>query len=248
MATLPNTRSNGQKIKAAWFNEIRTYLSDLAGGILDLIVATDATTTGANATIAASPDFGLRLTNASLTSLAGIAFPTAPKIIVLTNLTGADIVIVNDATATAENRIITGTGEDFDFLNNASIPLYYDDLSDRWRIFGGSGAGGGSNIVSSDLTLTASDTIAIDTGELVQTFRVQGDTEAITLNAAPFGSTPPEDGTIIHLIGNSDTNTVSITATDSADGCVGNFSTITLHKFEVASFMWNTALDRYVLI
>jgi hypothetical protein len=240
---VPSLRANGQKIKASWFNEIRDALQEQ-----NITVETNSTATGANQTLAL-PAFAVRLTNISLTSIAGIVAPSTPQNVILTNLTGVDLVIANDSTATAANRILTGTGANLDFLNGSSIGLYYDNISSRWRVFGGSGGGGGgSNVVVDDLTLTAGDTLVIDTGELVQTFRVQGNSGAVSLSNTPFGTTPPVDGTIIYLIGNSDDNTVTITANDAADGCVGNFSSLTLHKFETAKFIWNEDLDRYVLI
>lgn len=102
--------------------------------------------------------------------------------------------------------------------------------------------------LTTDLTLDPSDTLNIQLSTRIQVFRVQGNAGAVTLSTTPFGAPDPLDGTLIELIGNSDTNTVSITYNDAAGGAVGNFSTITLHKYEVAQFRYNATLDRYIYV
>lgn len=115
------------------------------------------------------------------------------------------------------------------------------------------GAGGlswsSAMTISSDLTLDPADTINILTSaSRTQIYRVQGNAGTVTMSTTPFGATDPLDGTVVELIGNSDTNTVSITWTDSANGCVGNFGTITLHKYEVAVFRYNSSMDRWIYV
>jgi hypothetical protein len=68
------------------------------------------------------------------------------------------------------------------------------------------------------------------------------------MSTTPFGATDPLNGALVEMIGNSDTNPVSITATDSANGCVGNFGTITLYKYDRAAFRYNSTLDRWVYV
>jgi len=106
--------------------------------------------------------------------------------------------------------------------------------------------GGGARAVSSDLTLTASDTIAISTTAYEQSWLVQGNSAAITMSGTPFGSTDPANGAHITLIGNSDTNTVSLVYTDSANGYVG--PDITLGLYDTVTVEYNSTLDRFVLI
>ncbi len=101
---------------------------------------------------------------------------------------------------------------------------------------------------NSDLTLTASDTIAIGTGnaDRLQHWRVQGSSSAVTLSSTPFGTSPPQDRTIICLAGTSDDNTVTIEVSDTADGVVGN-GNVTLGRFESACFRYLSTEDRYII-
>lgn len=201
---------------------------------------------GSNQTLALPTASVVRSTGA-LTSIAGFTAPANEQFFVWVNATGGAVTIVNDATATAADRIITGNSSDITVSNTASIWLVYDSSSSRWRIVGGSG-GGGSITLGSDLTMTAGDTLAISLISLNQSYRVQANSGAITMSTTPFGASDPLDGTLIELIGNSDTEPVSITATDSANGCVGNFSTITLYKYDSAAFRYNSSMDRYIYV
>lgn len=67
--------------------------------------------------------------------------------------------------------------------------------------WGSIGGGGSTRTVGADTTLTASDSIAISTTELEQTYLVYGDTTAVTLSTTPFGATDPTNGTRITLVG-----------------------------------------------
>jgi len=96
--------------------------------------------TGANADVTPAFDQIIKVSNASLTSIRGI-IPAIQKFLILVNGTGATVTIRNEeATATAANRIITGTGVDLSLANSASLLLAYDADSTRWRVVGGSGA------------------------------------------------------------------------------------------------------------
>lgn len=101
--------------------------------------------------------------------------------------------------------------------------------------------------VTDAITLTAGASISISTSDRMQTFRVQGNSAAISLSSTvPFGSSAPTDGTMIQLVGNSDTNTVSLSYSDTAKGYVG--PALTLGKYDVVSVQYISALDRYVLV
>lgn len=101
---------------------------------------------------------------------------------------------------------------------------------------------------NSDTTLTASDTIAIGTGnaDRLQHWVVAGNSAAITLSTSPFGTSDPQDRTIICLSGNSDSNTVTIPMNDAANGAVGN-GDVTLSLYDSACFRYVSSLDRYIL-
>jgi len=230
------------------FNDTTNLLTilnfDLKGAMYGDIMADS--TAGSAQTLANPTDFIVRSTGA-VTSIAGFTAPADEQFFVWVNATGSAVTITNDATATAANRIITGSGSDITVANTASVWFLYDTTSSRWRIIGGSG-GGGSITVGSDLTMTAADTLAISLISLNQTYRVQGNAAAISMATTPFGATDPLDGTLVELIGNDDTNTVTIAYSDTANGCVGNFATRVLARFEVAAFRYNASLDRWIYV
>lgn len=217
------------------------------GGVLTYAAVVDSSTTGSGQSITPT-DIHIKLTHASLVSINNIASPTSGKIHVLTNGKSSGVLsIVNDSGGTAANRIITGTGADLSITNGGSVIVIYDNNSSRWRVVGGSG-GGGNWTESSQQTLSASGTITITTSDMFQQFIVAGNGAAVTLSSTPFGTIPPNGAASIMLICNSDTDTVSITANDATNGCIGNFSTITLAKYETALFNYSPTLTRYVYV
>lgn len=111
--------------------------------VLGLGFTTDSSTTGAGQSISPTKSI-IRLTNASLTSINNIAAPTGTfqYMLVVLNGTGGALTITNNSGGTAANRIITGTGADLSLTDGASIWLFYDTTSTRWRVIGGSGGGG----------------------------------------------------------------------------------------------------------
>lgn len=112
---------------------------------LQQAVATDSTTTGSNTTLAAFTTGIVRITNGSLVSLSGIPAGLSGQQIVVENKTGNQISINNEeATATAANRIQTGSGSNIPMPNNTTFILTYDTTSSRWQLTGGSGSGSGS--------------------------------------------------------------------------------------------------------
>jgi hypothetical protein len=108
-------------------------------------LATDSTTTGANASLAAFTAGLVRLTDASLTSLANIPAGANGQILNLINRTGVDIDIIDsvDAVGTAANRIFTGAAGSITMTKDSGLSLVYDTTSVRWNLVGGSGTGGG---------------------------------------------------------------------------------------------------------
>lgn len=107
------------------------------GGIAGIIQTSSETGT---AITLGTPTFIKRL-GSTITSIAQITAPSTSneRIIVLTNASGSNITVLNSATATTA-AILTGNGSDLVFANTASIILYYDTTSTRWRIVGGSGS------------------------------------------------------------------------------------------------------------
>jgi len=128
---------------------------------LEIQAATDSSTTGANASLTAFTGGAIRLTNASLTSLANIPAGANGQQLTILNRTGVDVQVIDSsaATGTAANRIYTGTNTALTFTNNAALYLQYDSTSSRWQITGGSGSGGGSSSLSSVFQLVGTEAI-----------------------------------------------------------------------------------------
>jgi hypothetical protein len=113
---------------------------------LKVSVADDGSATGANATLTAFTVGTLRLTNASLTSISGIPAGTTGQVVIIENKTGGTIQINNEeATATAANRIQTGTGSNASMANNTTYMFIYDATNSRWQLIGSTGSGSGSS-------------------------------------------------------------------------------------------------------
>ncbi len=107
--------------------------------------------------------------------------------------------------------------------------------------------GGGGFVVSTLESIAASGTISSSTIDSRQMRRVQGNAAPVTASLTPFGATGGwRDGTEILLIGNDDTNTVTLTFNDAAKGLVGNFSTLTLNRFSSVTCVYSSALDRWI--
>jgi hypothetical protein len=127
----------------------RTNTETLSNKQVAYSSVSDGTTTGANATAQAFTTGIVRLTNASLVSLSGIPAGISGQFVIIENKTGAQILINNDeVTATAANRIFTGTNGNVAMPDNATFVFTYDSTSTRWQLTGGSGSGSGSGGVN----------------------------------------------------------------------------------------------------
>ena len=200
----------------------------------------DVATSGTLSDVSTTGTSFLRFTGASaINSLAG---GVTGKHLLLTNANSTDISIVNDSGGTAANRILTGTGGNINLGPAASLLLAYDDAASRWRVIGGSGGGGYTS--SAQITLAGGASVTGVTSGFNK-IRVQGNSAAVTLSATPFGTTAPLDGTEVVLVGNSNTNTVSLTHTDSAKGFVGN-GNVTLYKGSTLVVIYDASLDRWL--
>lgn len=105
---------------------------------------------------------------------------------------------------------------------------------------------GGGRVVSSSTSLGAGATLTINLTVYNETQLVAGSSAAVTLSTTPFGSTDPVNGYRITLIGNSDTNTVSVPVNDAANGVIGY--QVNLGRGQTATWEYNSSLDRYVYI
>jgi hypothetical protein len=141
----------------------KTLTGAIIGGatsIVDVVQEeiSDSSLSGSAVTLSSIPSPIIRLTNASLVSLTGIIASESGAnggVLTLINATGVDLVVLNNQGATASERILTGTDDDIDLAPDSCLLLKYDVTSDRWRIIGGSGAGG-----SAVITVTAGENLA----------------------------------------------------------------------------------------
>lgn len=76
----------------------------------------------------------LRVSSSTSINLSGITQGAAGRLLRLINVGSQNIVIVNDATSTAANRFLTGTGANITMLPLDVISLEYDAVSARWRV------------------------------------------------------------------------------------------------------------------
>jgi len=105
----------------------------------------NAALTGSNQVVPATDGFFkvVRLTNAGLVSVEGIGYTYDQQKIILVNDTGVSFDVLNDAAASPTQGIITGTGNDLALDDQQTLLLVYDATEARWRVIGGTGAGGG---------------------------------------------------------------------------------------------------------
>lgn len=143
----------------------RATVDQLTNKQVGLSVVTDSSTTGSNQTIGSFSTGVVRLTNASLQSVSGLPGGSSGLSFILENKTGNAIVINNEeATATAANRIQTGTGGNISMANNASCLFLYDSTTSRWQLVGGTGSGSGSGSKNYLSAITTSQSSTPNTG------------------------------------------------------------------------------------
>lgn len=99
---------------------------------------------------------------------------------------------------------------------------------------------------SSTESIAASGTVSTNTEKLDQVRPVQGDGAAVTTSGTPFGNSGGwPTGTIIRLVGKSDSNTVKIEHNDSDYGAMLN-GDATLKKFFILELMWDNNALRWI--
>lgn len=101
------------------------------------------------------------------------------------------------------------------------------------------------NSTNASATVSAGGTISVSTTERVQYFRVSGDGGAQSLSATPFGSASWIDGTIVRLVGTSDTNTLSLDHNDADNGAILN-GDCTLAKYNMLTLIWDSEFNRWL--
>ena len=92
--------------------------------------------------------------------------------------------------------------------------------------------------------IAASGTISLNSIDN-QVIPVAGAAGAQTASNTPFGATPPRGGARVSLVGTHDTNTLTLTYNDVANGCLLNGSAV-LKKGFFLDLIYVSALSRYI--
>lgn len=98
--------------------------------------------------------------------------------------------------------------------------------------------------IGSAENITAGGTITLGSSGM-QKLKVQGSPGAVTASSTPFGATPPGDGTFIIVQGRNNTNTVTLTHNDAANGCILN-GNATLGLRDELVLIYDSTDARYV--
>lgn len=113
-----------------------TFASLVLSGLLNLTPSNDAATGSSQALSVPSTSF-VRLTAAgTLVSIATIPAPSNATYLILSNVTGAAVQILDETGATTANRIRTGVGATITVAINGTVALIYDTTTSRWRVLG----------------------------------------------------------------------------------------------------------------
>ena len=100
----------------------------------------------------------IRLSGDDPWHITGIANGTASRVLVLCNVGNVDLTLDDEnASSSASNRIITGTGADFVLDPDAMVLSLWDGTDQRWRLHmigSGGGGGGGAKITAVRVYLT----------------------------------------------------------------------------------------------
>ena len=126
----------------------------LLTGSTTLPVSVNSTTTGSNAGINSGNFSNVVLTNSGLISIQGIVQKTNGSLLILTNNTGNDVEILNNA-----SNILTGTDGDITFRNKTSLFLTYSTSVNRWIVIGGTGGATSSVKLIAGEALSANDLV-----------------------------------------------------------------------------------------
>ncbi len=136
----------------------------------------DVNSTGTITALAATDASNVRLTGAGAKTIQGIVADN--KILILQNTVAATLTIANEnGSATAGNRIITGTGASLVIAEGGSVTLIYDSTASRWRVIAASGvvasAADASTIVEDNYV--AGETLALGDIVILRAATIGGD-------------------------------------------------------------------------
>lgn len=126
---------------------------------------TEAVATTGTAITISSGYSHISFVGAGLVSIAGIIGNKSGEILYINNSTGSPVTILNDSpSASAIDRILTGTGDDIILEDGASIAFINVGYSvSRWMVVGGTGAGAIIKAVAGE-SITAGQAVYISVG------------------------------------------------------------------------------------
>jgi hypothetical protein len=139
-----------------------TTVGTVANAVTSGFLRTEMESLAVSSTITTSKSF-VRL-NSGSGSIDGIVAGSDGQHLVLSNLTGASVVIQNQSgSATAVDRVVTGTGGAVSLENGASLFLIYNSTDARWYVVGGSGSGSSTiNVVGAGAGVAAGKPVYLD--------------------------------------------------------------------------------------
>lgn len=117
--------------------EAALYALRTSYGTLSLGEATLTLSNGANANVAPGYATYVRITGPTgAFSVSGFTSGERGRLMLVRNTTSQDWTITNDATSTATNRIVTGTGSDITLTGTGggAAVFLYDGTSERWVV------------------------------------------------------------------------------------------------------------------
>lgn len=151
------------------------------------------------------------------------------------------------ASNTSRLTIPKATKATLDALTRKEATLVYASDTDTLYADNGSTllAIGGSWTTYSTESVTNGGNVTISTTVGLQVRRVQGSGGSATLSSTPLGSSAPTDGTVVRLVGQSDTNTIVITNSDTAKGAILN-GDVVLSKYSTIDLQYDSVNDRWI--
>lgn len=228
------------------FGGVKTFADDV---VFQESIATEREDVASAATITAlsSDKSFVKITGATATLIQGVTAGVNGQVLVIHNGASADVTLVHQSgSASAANRLKLPSATDITVSPDSSAELIYDTAQSRWVIKSGSGTGGGGSFETfATQSVGSGGTITSTTADGFQMRRVQGSGGAQTTSTTPFGADPGwTDGTVIRLVGQSDSNTLTVPHNDATDGAILNGDAI-LGAFAVLTLQWDDTAARW---